>query len=141
MHRTPPRIPYPHEKQRAEEDAAVKKLCDLVRQTAYDIRRYLQQGHLEKIYHNALLNRLQKQGIEIQEQAPLTVFDEDGTVLGEYFADLLVARDLIVELKACDTLSPAHEAQLLGYLRAARMRHGLLINFGAPKFQIRKYVL
>lgn len=69
------------------------------------------------------------------------VYDEDGTILGEYFADLLVQGRLIVELKACKSLNDEHVAQLLGYLRARRVEHGLLINFGSPRFQIRKYVL
>ena len=62
-------------------------------------------------------------------------------MLGEYFADLFVEDCLIVELKACKALAPEHTAQLLGYLRACQVEHGLLINFGAPKFQIRKYAL
>jgi len=62
-------------------------------------------------------------------------------VLGEYFADLFVESKLIVELKACKALALEHTAQLLGYLRACHIEHGLLVNFGAPKLQIRKYVL
>lgn len=88
-----------------------------------------------------MLHRLQKQGILVRDQVPLKVYDEDGTLLGEYFADLLVQDRLIIEIKACATLAPEHEAQLLGYLRASGIRHGLLINFGAPKFQIRKFIL
>jgi GxxExxY protein len=61
--------------------------------------------------------------------------------LGDYFADLLVEKELIVELKACKTLANEHIAQLLGYLRACRIEHGLLINFGAPRLQIKKYAL
>jgi GxxExxY protein len=66
---------------------------------------------------------------------------EDGTVLGDYFADLSVESDLIVELKACKTLTNDHIAQALGYLRASGRRHALLINFGAPKIEIRKLIL
>jgi len=61
--------------------------------------------------------------------------------LGEYFADLFVEGQLIVELKGCRALADEHIAQLLGYLRACRVEHGLLINFGAPKLEIRKFVL
>ncbi len=75
------------------------------------------------------------------QQHQIKVFDEDRTVLGDYFADLLVEKELIVELKACNALSSEHVAQLLGYMRACRMEHGLLINFGAPKLQIKKYAL
>lgn len=120
---------------------SVMKLCDTVRQTAYDIHQYHAHGHLEKIYENALANRLRKAGPKVAQQYPLTVRDEDGTVLGEYLADLLVEDRLIVELKACRAIADEHVAQLLGYLRASRMEHGLLINFGSYRFQIKKYIL
>jgi GxxExxY protein len=119
----------------------VLKLCDLVRQTSYDIHCYFKDGHLEKIYENALFHRLGKQGVFIQQQYPLPVYDEDGTQLGDYFADLFIENCLIVELKACRVLCDEHVAQILGYLRASRIRHGLLINFGAPRLQIKKYIL
>lgn len=67
--------------------------------------------------------------------------DEDGTPLGDYFADLLVENVLIIELKACQNIADEHIAQILGYLRSSRIEHGLLINFGAPRLQIKKYVL
>jgi GxxExxY protein len=69
------------------------------------------------------------------------VYDEDGTPLGDFYADLFVGGKLIVELKACRAIVNEHIALLLGYLRASRTEHGLLINFGAAKLQIKKYVL
>ena len=116
-------------------------LVDLIRETSFTLHQYLRYGHLEKVYENGLAHRLRKTGIKVEQQYPLKVYDEDGTVLGEYFADLFVESKLIVELKACKALAPEHTAQLLGYLRACHVEHGLLINFGAPKLQIRKYVL
>ena len=116
-------------------------LVDFIRETSFALHRYLRYGHLEKVYENGLANRLRKANIEIEQQYPLKVYDEDGSVLGEYFADLFVESKIIVELKACKGLAPEHTAQLLGYLRACQVEHGLLINFGAPKLQIRKYVL
>lgn len=114
------------------------QLTDIVRETSYAIHRYHGPGHLEKIYENALVHRLRKAGLKVVQQKPLTVLDEDGTVLGEYFADLVVEDVLIVEVKAAKTLADEHTAQLLGYLRSARMEHGVLVNFGAARFQIRK---
>ena len=116
-------------------------LCDRVRETAFALHRFLRQGHLEKVYENGLAHRLWKAGVRVEQQHPLQVRDEDGTVLGDYIADLLVENELIVEVKACRTLADEHMAQLLGYLRGCRMEHGLLINFGAPKLQIRKFAL
>jgi GxxExxY protein len=69
------------------------------------------------------------------------VFDEDGTLLGLLKIDILVDRKLICEIKSCSSLLDAHTAQLLGYLNATRIQHGLLINFGAPRLQIKKYIL
>jgi GxxExxY protein len=116
-------------------------LCDLIRTTSYELYGYFRSGHLEKVYENGLAHRLRKQGIALEQQYPLPVFDEDGTRLGDFFADLLVEERLVVELKACRTLAPEHTAQLLGYLRASRIEHGLLINFGGPQLQVQKYIL
>ena len=88
-----------------------------------------------------MAHRLRKTGLTVEQQYPLQVFDEDRTVLGDYLADLFVENCLIVELKACRTLANEHIAQLLGYLRACRIEHGLLINFGAPRLEIKKYAL
>ena len=117
----------------------IKAFCGRVRQTAYDIHVYLGHGHLEKVYENALAHRLRKLNLNVKQQHPLEVFDEDGTILGEYMADLLVDGLLIVEIKAAKSLAIEHEAQILAYLRSARLEHGLLINFGSPKFEIRKF--
>ena len=122
-------------------DAEIKRLCDFVRQTAFDIHRYLRHGHLEKVYENALAHRLHKAGLTAVQQHPLNVYDEDGTPLGNFAADLFVEGRLVVELKAARALSDAHAAQLLGHLRAVRLEHGLLCNFGAPRFEVRKYAL
>jgi len=113
----------------------------MIRQTSFEIHKYFRSGHLEKIYENALIHRLTKLGIEVIQQHPLNVFDEDGASLGHLCADLFVAGKVVVEVKACRTLVDEHIAQLLGYLRASRIEHGLLINFGGPKLQIKKYIL
>ncbi len=120
---------------------SIFSLCDRIRETSLALHRHLRHGHVEKVYENGLAHRLQKQGLPVIQQHPLQVFDEDGTVLGDFFADLFVDERLIVELKACRCLADEHVAQLLGYLRASRIEHGLLVNFGAPRLQIRKYVL
>jgi GxxExxY protein len=119
----------------------IKELCDEVRQTAYAIHVYHGHGHLEKVYENALVNRLRKAGIEVKQQHPISVYDEDGTLLGDYFADLLVDGRLVVELKASRATVDEHIAQILGYLKSSKIEDGLLINFGSYKFEIKKYVM
>lgn len=120
---------------------SIFELCDKVRETSFALHKFLRHGHKEKIYENGLLFRLRKQGIEVEQQPSLNVYDEDGTLLGELDVDLLVAGELIIELKAVKSLLPEHVAQLLGYLRASRKEHGLLINIGSPVLQIKKYAL
>lgn len=78
---------------------------------------------------------------KVEHQHLLCVRDEDGTPLGDYYADLFIEDCLIAELKATRTVAPEHTAQLLGYLRAARVRDGVLINFGSPRFYIKKFIL
>jgi GxxExxY protein len=122
-------------------DDEILSLCDVIRQTSYDIHVYLKHGHLEKVYENALAHRLIKLDIKVVQQHPLRVFDEDGTLIGNFLADLFIEDQLIAELKACRSITDDHLSQLLGYLKSARIRHGLLINFGAPKLQIRKLII
>jgi GxxExxY protein len=119
----------------------INQLCDIVRETSFAIHKYHRSGHLEKIYENALVNRLRKQGLKVEQQYALTVYDEDGTVLGDYYADLFIEGSLIVELKACKTTTDEHVSQLLGYLTSALIRDGLLINFGAGRLYVKKYVM
>lgn len=119
----------------------ILQLCATIRETSLSAHRHLRHGHLEKIYENSLANRLRKLGLNVRQQHPLAVYDEDGTLLGDFFADLLVEDELIVELKACRQLLNEHTAQVLGYLRASRLEHAMLINFGAPVIQFKKYIL
>ena len=116
-------------------------LCDTIRETSFEIYKYLRSGHREKIYENALAHRLRKRGITVEQQQELRVFDEDGTLLGYLKADLLIEDRLICEIKGVRSLVDEHIAQLLGYLRASRIEHGLLINFGGPKLEIRKFIV
>jgi GxxExxY protein len=117
----------------------IKILCDQIRQIAFAIHVYHGHGHLEKVYENALAHRMHKAGLKVLQQHPIQVFDEDGTLIGEYIADLFVENCLIIELKTAKMLADEHIAQILGYLKSARIEHGLLVNFGSYKFEIRKY--
>ena len=93
----------------------IMQLCDVIRETGFAIHRYHRNGHLEKIYENAPAHRLRKQGLEVQQQHALKVRDEDGTLLGDFYADLFVEHQLIVEVKAVRGVVEEHVAQLLGH--------------------------
>jgi GxxExxY protein len=104
----------------------------------YEVYNTLGYGFLEKVYENALVIELQKLGQDVVPQARIAVYYDDH-VVGEYFADLLVADKVIVEIKAVRSLADAHEAQLLNYLKATPYEVGLLLNFG-PKPKIRRKI-
>jgi GxxExxY protein len=123
------------------QQGSINELCDIVRETSFAIHRFHRHGHLEKIYENALAHRLRKAAVPVVQQYPLAVRDEDGSVLGEFFADLFVDERLVVEIKAVRAVADEHVAQLLGYLRSARIATGLLINFGSPVLQVKKYLM
>ncbi len=119
---------------------SIEDLVVQVRQIAYDIHVYHAHGHMEKVYENALVHRLRLAGFDVKQQQPIQVRDQDGTVIGEYFADVIVEDRLLIELKATKTLCDEHIAQVLGYLKSPRLDHGMLINFGSYKFQVRKFI-
>lgn len=116
-------------------------VIDTIRQSGYETHVYFKNGFLEKVYENSLANRLRKKGLKVLQQHPLTVIDEDGSNVGEYFADLFVESRVIIELKAVQSLNDNHTAQILSYLKASKIKHGMLLNFGAPKFEVRKFIL
>ena len=84
---------------------------------------------LEKVYHNALVLELNKFGFEVESEKQITVYYH-GQIVGEYAADIVVAKKVILEIKAVQTISPAHEVQLVNYLKATDIDVGLLLNFG-----------
>lgn len=104
---------------------AINSLCDVVRECSYGLHKHLRHGHLEKIYKNGLAHRLKKANVDVVQQAPVPVYDEDDTILGDLNADLFVSSELIVELKAVRSVNDDHVAQLLGYLRGSGKRYGL----------------
>lgn len=104
---------------------------------AYEVYNILGYGFLEKVYENALVIELRGAGLDVKQQHPITVVYK-GEIIGEYFADLVVEDKVIVELKSVSALDPAHEVQLVHYLKATGLEVGLLINFGKEIKIIRK---
>lgn len=121
-------------------ESEIKELCAAVRETSLAAHRFFRHGHAEKVYENSLRNRLRKKGLGVEQQVPIEVRDEDGSIVGDYIADLLVEEELILELKAVNQLCSGHTAQVLGYLRAANLEHAMLINFGSPKIEFKKFI-
>lgn len=111
-----------------------------IRGAIFEVNRILGSGFLEKVYENALILELRGRGLKAENQVPLKVFYKENLV-GEYFADILVEDQVIVELKSVERLQKLHEAQLLNYLRATGVRIGLLVNMKHPKAEIKRMVL
>ena len=108
--------------------------------SAFTVYHTLGYGFLEKVYENALVHELRKAGLHITQQKPFPVF-YDGINVGDYVADLLVGDSLIIELKSAKAIDDSHIAQCLNYLKAARLRHGLLLNFGPQRVEIRRLIM
>ena len=104
---------------------------------AYQVSNTLGIGFVEKVYENALAHLIRKSGIKVTQQYPIKVIF-DGIIVGDFYADLLVANRVLVELKAVSTLVNEHNAQALNYLRASGFEVCLLINFGKPKVEIKR---
>ncbi|MGB7761947.1 MAG: GxxExxY protein [Bryobacteraceae bacterium] len=106
---------------------------------AYEVSNVLGAGFLEKVYERALFRELTLRGLAVRTQVPYPVAYKGQTV-GEYAADLLVENQLIVELKCVEAFSYDHLAKCINYLKAARLRLALLINFQKPKVEWRRVV-
>ena len=116
-----------------------QELNDIILTQFYRIYNDLGYGFLERVYQNALYFALIEQGLKCEAEKPIKVF-HDGHVVGDYRADLLVENCVILELKACEELNTAHEAQLINYLKATEIEVGYLLNFGKKaKFSRKVY--
>jgi GxxExxY protein len=105
---------------------------------AYKVHNTLGAGFLEKVYENSLFIELRKNNFEVYQQYPINVY-YDEQLVGEFFADLLINNEIILELKAVENLQAIHEVQLVNYLKGTGLDIGLLINFGSSVEIKRKY--
>jgi GxxExxY protein len=117
--------------------AAINKITECILGCAFEVQRVLGCGFLEKVYENALVHELTRQGMDVQQQVPIDVWYDD-KVVGQYVADLIVGRAVLVELKALQALDDIHAAQCLHYLKATGLKVGLLLNFGSARVQVRR---
>ena len=104
-----------------------------------EVHHELGHGFLESVYENALVIALRDSGLKVERQVRFDVRFRNQNV-GDFVADLLVDNTVIVEIKAAGQLRPEHEAQVLNYLKATRIRVGLLVNFGKPKMEIKRFI-
>ena len=118
----------------------INEITYTINGAVYEVNKVLGAGFLEKVYEKALLVEFRKRGLKAEAQVPITVKYKD-EVVGEYFADIVVEDQVIIELKAVEQLQKIHEAQLLNYLKATGYKIWLLVNFTHPKAEIKRFVV
>ena len=105
---------------------------------AFEVINDLGSGFLESVYEKAMMVALSDGGLSVESQKPIVVHFR-GKPVGNFFADLLVEKQVIVELKAVKALLPEHQAQVINYLNATGINVGLLINFGNPRLEFKRF--
>ena len=126
-----------------EKDIQDKELMhgDLTRSIvacAFEVVNELGSGFLESVYENAMMIALAEAGLTGERQKPIQVVFRKQTV-GDFYADILVDEKVLIELKAVKAILPAHQAQIINYLNATGIQVGLLINFGNPKLEFKRF--
>ena len=106
---------------------------------AYKVSNTLGAGFLEKVYENAMMLELEPTGLTAFQQKPISVYYK-GSIVGEYFADIMVENEIVVELEAVRVIDNIHLAQTMNYLKSTKLKLGLIINFGNPKVEIKRVV-
>lgn len=107
-----------------------KELTDKIIGCAIQVHKSLGSSYLEKLYERALMIELADQGLKAESQVPMQVKYKN-QIIGDHLLDIIVEDRVILELKACAKIHPAHEAQLIQYLHAAKKKVGYVINFGS----------
>ena len=118
----------------------INELTYQIRGAVFEVNRVLGAGFLEKVYEKALLVEFHKRGLKAESQVAIQI-KYKGNIVGDYFADIVVEGQVILELKAIEQMQKIHEAQLLNYLKATGFKIGLLINFKYPKAEIKRFIV
>lgn len=113
-------------------------LTGKILESCFEVSKELGIGFVESVYEKALLLALKEKGLSVESQVPLKVYFR-GIVVGEFFADLLVEGKVLVELKAVNSFTNEHFAQTINYLKATKIEVGLIVNFGNPKLEYRRF--
>ena len=115
--------------------ASLDRIATQVVDSGLKVHRALGPGLLESAYEACLVYELLKRDLLVQRQVPSPIIYGEVTLDAGYRLDILVAGELIVEIKAVEALSRLHEAQLLTYLKLSKRRLGFLMNFNTPLFK------
>lgn len=115
-----------------------KILTGKILEAAFEVSNTLGAGFVESVYQKALLIALNEKGLRANAEVSMEV-EFRGSIVGRFFADVVINDLVIVELKAVDNFTKEHFAQILNYLKASGLKTGLIINFGRPKIECRRF--
>ena len=115
-----------------------EKITESIIGCAFEVINELGAGFLESVYEKALLIALADVGLSAQSQQAIKVLFRNKNV-GDFYADLLIENKVLVELKTVKFITPQHEGQIINYLNATGTNVGLLINFGNPKLEFKRF--
>ncbi len=123
------------------EDYPFKEECYKIIGCCMEVHKTLGAGFLEAVYAEALTLEFSSAGIPFIKEKVLEVWYKERLLEKKYISDFICFDEVIVELKALETLCPEHLAQVLNYLKATNKKIGLLINFGSPSLQYKRVIL
>ena len=116
-----------------------EEITGKILEACFEVSNELGIGYLESVYEKSLLIALRQKGLKAENQVPLQVKFR-GQIVGEYFVDILVEEKVLIELKVANGLSKENFAQTINYLKSTNLEVGLLINFGTPKIEYRRFI-
>jgi GxxExxY protein len=115
----------------------LEELTGKILEACFEVANELGHGFLESVYVKALIVALRQKGLSVEPEVRLQVMFR-GQPVGDFYADLIVERQVLVEIKAVKALIAEHQAQVINYLRATGIEVGLLVNFGTPKIEFKR---
>ncbi len=116
-----------------------KELTCRINKCAIDVHRELGSGFVEKVYENSLIMLLREEGLFVEKQKHIPVYFR-GKNVGNFYADVVVEKKVIIELKTAKYISKEHQIQVLNYLKATGYTLGIILNFGAYQIGIKRVV-
>ena len=116
-----------------------EETTEKILEACFEVSNELGSGYLESVYEKALLIALRQKGLKAINQVPLKVKFR-GEIVGEFFIDILVEDKILIELKSATALTKESYAQKINYLKATGLEIDLLVNFGTPKIEYRRFV-
>ena len=115
-----------------------EEITGKILQACFEVGKELGTGYLESVYEKSLLVALRQKGLKAESQVALKVYFR-GVVVGDFFVDVLVENKILLELKTAKSLTNEHFAQVINYLKTMKIEVGLVINFGNPKLEYRRF--